>query len=199
VKTPRKKVLRLVLTGTPGTGKTSIARAIAKKTGAKLIDANALVKRGGLWANRAKREADLAALKKEILREIKASLAAREGFVAEGHLLCEFRVPCDACVVLRCEPRVLSRRLKARGYARRKIAENVLCEILDYCLVRSERAYGARAGARVIQVDATRRATPQKILAAVRAIRAVRRARSAEVDWTPLLLNKRFKNGLGLS
>lgn len=178
------------MTGTPGTGKTAIAKALAKAVNAVVIDANALVKRRGLWFNKAKHEADLGRLKKEILREIKKAEREQRGFVCEGHLLCEFPLPCDACVVLRCDPRELARRLRARGYARRKIAENALCEILDYCVIRAERAYGAK---RVIQVDATKRVSPAQ------ALRAAKTRQNAEVDWSAVLLNKRFKNGLGLS
>jgi adenylate kinase len=178
------------LTGTPGTGKTNVAREIARRTGARVIDANALVKRRALWSNKAKREADLAALKKEIVKEIKVSPC---GFVAEGHLLCEFPLPrgaVDACVVLRCDPRVLKKRLEARRYRKKKIAENVLCEILDYCLVKSEAHYGEK---RVVQVNATKRVSAEKI------VRAALNKRSDSVDWTRLLLDERFKNGLGLS
>ncbi len=166
------------MTGTPGTGKTAIAKALAASTGAKLIDANALVKSKGLWSNKAKHEANLAALKRVLVKEIKRAERSRGGFVAEGHLLCEFALPCDACVVLRCHPRELARRLEKRGYAKRKIAENVLCEILDYCVVRAESAYGAR---RVAQVNATRR------VSARRALDAAAGKKSDSVNWAPLL------------
>ncbi|MEM0475785.1 MAG: AAA family ATPase [Candidatus Norongarragalinales archaeon] len=180
----------MVLTGTPGTGKTTLGRAIAKLTGAKLVDANALVKKKRLWFNRTKREVDLAALKREIKREIKAPLADGKGFIAEGHLLCEFALPCDACLVLRCNPCVLARRLKARGYSKKKISENVLCEILDYCLVKAEAHYGAK---RVVEVDTTRRTSPARLL------KAAQTKRGNCTNWSGVLLDERFKNGFGLS
>ena len=190
-----RPVLRLIITGTPGTGKTAIAKALAKASGAKLIQANEIVKRKRLWFNRAKHEADLRALKTEILREIKAAKKSGAGFVAEGHLVCEFALPCDECVVLRCEPAALARRLKKRGYARSKIAENVLCEILDYCVIRAERAYGEK---RVVQINATNRVSPEKLLEALQA-NGPKKSRREECDWSSLLLDERFKKGLGLS
>jgi len=181
------------LTGTPGTGKTTIAKKIAAETGARLIDANALVKSKALWFNRARHEADLAALKREIAREIRNALASRKGFVAEGHLLCEFALPCDACVVLRCEPRELARRLKKRGYPKKKVSENVLCEILDYCLVKAEDAYGTK---KTIQIDVSNASKSTK---SSKLVDAAAKRRSDDVNWSGVLLDERFKNGLGLS
>lgn len=191
-------ILRLVITGTPGTGKTTIAKALAKAGGAKLIQANEIVKRKQLWFNRAKHEADLRALKTEILREIRFAEKSGSGFIAEGHLLCEFALPCDECIVLRCEPSALARRLKKRGYSRRKIAENALCEILDYCVIRAERAYGDK---RVAQVNATNRVSPEELLEALQAsgLNKSRSDRRGECNWSRLLLDERFKKGLGLS
>jgi len=193
-----KKFLRLVLTGTPGTGKTTAAKAIAAATGARLIDANAIVKRKALWFNKARHEADLTRLKRALLQEIKASTASASprGFVAEGHLLCEFALPCDACVVLRCDPRELVRRLKKRGYARGKIAENVLCEILDYCLVKAEDAYGAK---KTIQIDVSNASKRVDAKNAKKLLDAVAKRRSDDTNWSSALLDERFKNGLGLS
>ncbi|MFH0973680.1 MAG: AAA family ATPase [Candidatus Micrarchaeota archaeon] len=187
--------MRLVITGTPGTGKTAIAKALAKASGAKLIQANEIVKRKRLWFNRAAHEADLGALKTEIIREIKVAKKSGAGFVAEGHLVCEFALPCDECVVLRCEPAALASRLKKRGYPRRKIAENVLCEILDYCLIRAEESYGTK---KIIQVNATNRVSPAKLLEALQA-NELGKLRSEACDWSPLLLDERFKKALGLS
>lgn len=137
--------MKLVITGTPGTGKTTLAARLARALGCPLFDANALAK-----ANRLVKKDGATDLKK--LKQVLSREARKEKkFVAEGHLLCEFALKCDACVVLRCSPAVLGKRLAKRGYAKQKINDNVLCEALDYCLVNAERRYK-----RAIQIDNTR-------------------------------------------
>ncbi len=116
----------------------------------------------------------------EKLRRALASLFRKQrNIVAEGHLLCEFALPADAVLVLRCDPRKLLKRYAARGYSKRKAVANAVVEVLDYCLVESEENYGA---GKVVQVDLTKRAAPGKILG------KTRRRQSDAVDWSPLLL-----------
>ncbi len=49
-------------------------------------------------------------------------------------------------------------RLKKRKYSRKKVYDNVLSEILDYCLIVSEKKYD-----NVIQINCTGK-TPEKIV-----------------------------------
>src|SRR5271157_3940629 len=44
-------------------------------------------------------------------------------------------------VVSRTKPEVLEKRLRGRGYPERKLNGNMLCELLDYCSVRSLENY----------------------------------------------------------
>ena len=41
---------------------------------------------------------------------------------------------CSGIIVLRCDPDVLAGRLRARGYSKKKVTENVQSEILDVIL-----------------------------------------------------------------
>ncbi len=150
--------MRLVITGTPGTGKTVLARKISERLGLPLYPANEVAKERG-WVKRG--EADL-----NKLEGFYASL--KGGFVAEGHLLCEFPVPRARCIILRTRPDVLRKRLEARGYSKKKTLDNLVCEVLDYCVVKAESNYR-----RVTQVDNTRFASVRRALEA-----------NQERDWT---------------
>lgn len=181
--------MRLLVTGTPGTGKTTTAKALAKLARAKLVDVNALIKEKKLFEKRARGESEktvkLAALK----RALEKILKTEKNVVVESHLLCEIRLPCDAVIVLRCHPLELEKRLRARGYPLWKIRENVLCETLDYCLIKALEQYG---GKRVKQIDFTKplgvRALFKKILA----------GESDSVNYAPLLLEDSFKKRLSI-
>lgn len=145
--------MRLVITGTPGTGKTTLAEAISNSLELPLIQANEFAKEKDLVESDG--SVDVDRLRELILEKI----SKMRGFVAEGHLLCEFQIPADRCVVLRCNPKQLEGRLKARGYSGEKLRDNIECEALDYCLVNAEENYGC-----VTQLDNTLPLTAQKAL-----------------------------------
>ena len=127
--------MRVALTGVPGTGKTAIAAALAKK-GFEVISLNEIVERKGLWSGKdefGSRIVDLRKLELETNRIIRK----KRNCIVEGHLACEMRLLCDLAVVCRTKPEVLERRLGRRRYPKRKLRENLMCELIDYCTILS--------------------------------------------------------------
>lgn len=145
--------MKLAITGTPGTGKTTLAKSIAESLGVLLIQANELAKEKSIV--QADGSVDTQQLRDFLLEKIKEE----KGFVVEGHLLCEFSLPVDYCLVLRCNPRELEGRLRTRGYEAKKLNDNLECEALDYCLVNVEGHYDC-----VVQLDNTRFLTAETAL-----------------------------------
>jgi adenylate kinase len=129
----------IAITGVPGTGKSTLAGELSKRTGWPLVEANVVVDEQGLWKGEegGARVADLRALSGTLRRRI----SGEENLILVGHLLCEVRLPANRVVVLRTNPRVLRERLRYRGYPNGKIDENVMAEALDYCTIRSEENY----------------------------------------------------------
>lgn len=155
--------MKLVVTGTPATGKTSVAKRLAKTTGGELISINDFVKQKRLGR---KNKMDEIEVEPGVLEKaLNAELKNKKRYVVEGHLACEVRLPADAVIVLRCDPFKLMARYKRRGYFWEKTRENMLAEALDYCLVRAEVSYGRGM---VLQIDATARRKPEEILDAIR-------------------------------
>lgn len=169
--------MRLVITGTPATGKSTLAAQIAERNGWTLFSITEFVKEKRLGKKTAGGELEVepAALRKALTPALKKA----KDFVLEGHLACEFAVPADAVVVLRCDPMELRKRYAGRGYAPAKAKENLLAEALDYCLVKAEAAYGRE---KVVQLDATRKRTEKEVTDA-----ALKR-RSERVDWSRYML-----------
>ncbi len=155
--------MKLVITGTPGTGKSSISRKLSKITGWPVFELNKILK-----PYDDKGSVELKKLRVETLKKIKG----KKDFIVEGHLACEIEITSDVVVVLRCEPKVLERRLKKRGYPEIKVRENVLAEALDYCLIRSLENYG-----KVIQINTTRRVSAGVFL------KKVENLNSDSVNW----------------
>ena len=114
------------LTGTPGTGKTSIARLLRNAT---VVSDRQLAEAGGaVVAHDGARGADV--IDEDQLAAIAREHLPEEGIVVVEGLLAHHVGP-DATIVLRCHPDVLRERLAARGWSAAKVEENVMAEVLD--------------------------------------------------------------------
>lgn len=134
----------IAITGTPGTGKTTVADALRSK-GYDVLDLNSFIRDNGLLgefdAQRGTYDVDVVALRAEL-----AHLGPRT--LVEGHL--SHFLDCDSIIVLRCAPSVLYGRLKGRGYGEDKVLENVQAEALDVILCES-----VDSGRPVYEMDCT--------------------------------------------
>ncbi len=130
--------MNILITGVPGTGKSTIARRLAKKLKYHYIDLNKIVKEEQLWEY----EED-GALVVDV-DALEGAVKERMGWkncVIDGHLGCDMKLPVDLVIILRASPEVLKRRLSKRKYSDRKITSNILCEALDYCTIKAEENY----------------------------------------------------------
>jgi len=143
--------MRILITGTPGTGKSSVAREISKRKGWPLLSLKEVAERHRCIIRKEGKEkiVDTAKLRKATLRELKG----KEDAVVEGHLGCEFSLPVDFVFVLRTHPSELRKRMRRRRYPRKKIEENLMAEMLDYCTQVSKRHYRVP----VLEADTTGR------------------------------------------
>lgn len=143
----------IVLTGTPGVGKTTVANELADRLGFKLIDLNKLSEEaGGVGDYEAKRDTrtiKVGPVRKRLRRILKMG----GDFIIEGHwgeLVPKEYVKC--AIVLRTHPLVLMERLKTKGYKEEKVRENAQAELLDYCLIKAVESFGEDI---VFEVDST--------------------------------------------
>ena len=122
--------MRYALTGTPGTGKTSVAK-ILRDRGYDVLDLTQYIKdhdlREGYDAERDTYDVDV--------DRLNDSLIDRKDCIFEGHL--SHFLDVDGIIVLRCHPDTLAERLRNRGYGEAKVTENVQAEVLDVILCES--------------------------------------------------------------
>jgi len=170
--------MRLVITGTPCTGKTTLAEKISRLLGVPLIKINDVVAEKNLFTvNKGEREKTVKM--KQLEKELAKRLSKLPSFIIEGHLACEFSLPADKILVLRASPEILERRMAKRKYSKKKISENLLAECLDYCLLKAEANYPAK---KIVQFDASKPASLKKILS------RLERGESDPVNWFHFLV-----------
>jgi adenylate kinase len=135
----------ICISGTPATGKTSVAKALAKKLGWKLIELNELAEKKQLYCGYDRKRnvniVDVEALKKEV-GKIRGSDVILESHYAHD-------MPCDYVVILRTNPGELRARMRAKQWPSRKIEENVEAEIMEVC--KGE----ALGRGKIIEIDTT--------------------------------------------
>ncbi len=171
--------MRVALTGTPGTGKSTVAERIKAESDGDLrvIHLNEAVREHGLWTERDDQRDSLV-----VDLEAAADWLGEWDGLLESHLAHYFDA--DRVVVLRCRPDQLERRLLDRDEPEPKAAENADSEALDVVLSEAVERHGRDA---VYEIDTTDR-TPEDVAADVRAVlRGEREPSAGEVDFTDYL------------
>ena len=132
----------IALTGTPGTGKSTVAEELARR-GYLIIKVNDTI---GPYVLEQDTERDARIVDTD---RWSAEFPHQEGIV-EGHL--SHLLPADKVIVLRCRPDILKKRLIMRGYHPEKVEENVEAEMLDVILVE---ALEEHAPGKIYEIDET--------------------------------------------
>ncbi|MBI2530361.1 MAG: AAA family ATPase [Candidatus Diapherotrites archaeon] len=140
--------MRIIITGSPGTGKTAVAKLLGKRLKCAVLNEHDFCMRKGIGKFEG---SELIVPLGKLRKALNAELKRRRNIIAEGHLLCEIKLGADAAVLLRLHPELLEARLEKRGYNAEKIQDNVFCEGIDYCKKHLHRNFGK---GKIIEVSA---------------------------------------------
>ena len=158
-KTRSTNALMFVVTGTPGTGKTTWAKEIGKKFKWEVKNDKTLAhEHKAVFTHDTINHEDVVDITKWspfLKKELKH---AQDSIVLEGHLFCEMRLPVNGVIVLTCPVKELEKRLRKRKYSEVKIQDNLFCEDTKYVLEQVRKHY---SGVPILVLDTHK---PKKVL-----------------------------------
>lgn len=120
----------IIITGTPGTGKTTTANFLSSKINCKCIRISDIADEACIGVEGNSKVIDVKKLSKKIRKIIQGDA------IIEGHLSYLLGVG-DIVIVLRTNPKILKQRLVKHGFEGEKLRENLEAEALDVCLIES--------------------------------------------------------------
>jgi adenylate kinase len=176
----------IIVTGTPGTGKSTFSKRLAREIEAAYVPLTQFVSKHRLYAGvdreRGSKIVDVARTQAKLRKVL---FPSSRSTVLDTHVS-EGVVPKETVkqiFVLRCHPRILEARLRRKNWKSSKVRENVLAEILDSCLTSAAKYYGLR---RVVQID-TSHASVRKCVASAKRTLQNRPTRKVKIDWVTTL------------
>ncbi|MCX6642652.1 MAG: AAA family ATPase [Candidatus Bathyarchaeota archaeon] len=173
----------VLVTGTPGTGKTTISRLISIKLNAEHIDLTTYANVNHLIISRDKlRETDIIDLntvRRSITQEIKK---APGSIVIDGHYASDVTKIglVTRIFVLRREPWLLIEELTKRGYSKLKIQENVEAELLGVCL--NETAF-KQDPKKICEIDTSHQNPEDTALLIISILSGAKPCGFGQIDW----------------
>lgn len=138
------------ISGTPGTGKTIVAKKLAKSLNANLINIGELVKKKKVTYKFDKKRRTRVVDIENLQKAAKKSLVKDKINIIEGHLA--HLIKADRIIILRLNPIKLRKRLLKRGWPKSKVGENVQAEILDEITIEALQRYSK---SKIFEIDVT--------------------------------------------
>lgn len=133
----------IIVTGTPGTGKTTTCEELAQRTGLHHLDINDVVKQHNIGEKSDDPDdPHTKIVDEDRLLDVIENDLEEGGQIIDWHA-CDLFPPSviDLVCVVRCDNKLLFDRLKARGYGGKKLDENMDCEIMEVLLHEAREAY----------------------------------------------------------
>jgi len=177
----------IAITGTPGTGKTSVAEQLRDKN-FEVIDLNLVAKQKGfiLGVDR-KRNSSIVDIKK-LDKHVLENYSDKSIVFIEGHLS-HLLKNVDKVIVLRCPPLKLKQNLIKKGWKPEKIKENVESEILDIILCE---AVDLHSESDIFEVDVSKKSVKDVsdiILDMVKCeFKNMKKYKIGDIDWSEEIL-----------
>jgi len=161
----------IVVTGTPGVGKTIVSEKLAAKLGAVHIDIATLVRQEEITDGYDEKRQTLIADTEKLARRAEQIIArTHKTIIIDGHYATDIvpKSQLTRVFVLRCHPKQLKQRMEERGFQGMKLKENLAAEILDVCLVDAVTKMGTTKVCEINTTDKTVDAAVSEVMSILR-------------------------------
>jgi len=153
--------MNLIITGTPGCGKTTLAKNLAKALNFELINEKDFALKNSLGSFNEENELEIPT--DEFEKKANEYLEKHDNVILEGHVLCEMKINIDKIIVIKIDPEELEMRLEQRPYPSEKIMDNVFCEGIEYCKKQVVKNY-PKEKIQIIRSESTEKLTLAKTI-----------------------------------
>lgn len=154
----------IIVTGTPGSGKTIVARFLSTALGFAYVDVHQMIHAQKLWSSYDLKRKCYVVNKKKLVKAMAHEMKKHDNSVFDSHM--SQYLPnkyVDVCVVTCCAIATLKKRLMQRKYSALKLRENLDAEIFQTCLTEAQEQKH-----RIIEIDTTHGFDKQELLKKVR-------------------------------
>lgn len=131
--------MKILITGTPGCGKTTLAKGLSKKLNYSYINEKDFALKNSIGEFNEENELEIPTRLFE--KKMNSYLKSKKNIILEGHTLCEMKLNVDLVILIKIDPEELQGRLEQRNYSDVKIMDNVFCEGIEYCNKKLKKNY----------------------------------------------------------
>jgi len=177
----------IAITGTPGTGKTSISKVL-QESNYEIVDLNKVAcEEDFLIGKDEKRDSSIVDIKK-FDDFVKKNYSGSNIVFIEGHLS-HLLKNVDKVIVLRCHPDQLRKNLSKKGWKEDKIKENLEAEILDIILCETVDIHSKK---NIFEIDVTGKTIDNVSLSIIELIKDkfknTKKYSIGKIDWSEEIL-----------
>ncbi len=171
-----------LVTGTPATGKTTLAKSLAAALSAQYLNLTDLARNEHLTKSKDEQRNTDIIDETKMRQKIKTLISSAPTVVIDGHYAAALvpKTQVTNVFVLRRNPKELRHTMEQRGYSPAKQDENLQAEILDVCLIESLQKQKKET---VCELDATAKTPDQILTEALEVLSGKKPCITGFVDW----------------